>query len=526
MIHDEWPSNHNRLLAPVFAAMAILMLSACAGKIGVKDEQFFDKWKTKVEDSRPTAPEARKRVVDLPERQTEGEQSQEDTALKKKQRILPTQKVTLDMRKTRIDTVLRALSRSAGVNIMLNSRVQGKVDISVNETPWNQVFTGLLATNGLEYEWLGNIIRVISLEDMKHEQQMEATKRARIKASQERKAVESLLMRIIKLDYADAKTMKPAIKELLTKNLNKNGGQDDSRGSVTVDEENNALVIHAIADDIAKIITLVEKLDRPVQQVLIEANIVETTRDIARELGVQWGGLYRNTVNGNDYWFTPGLNSSGNLDSTLPTSGRVADPTSGMVADFPADLDDSGMSLGFLTGSLDEYILNIQLSALEEDQKLNILSSPSITTMDNQKAIIESGARIPFQTVDEDGDINTEFEDAVLKLEVTPHVINKRVLKLNILTKKDEVDFSRTVQGNPTIIKKRAETNLILHDGQTTVIGGLSKQTNTNSDRGMPWLKNIPGIGYLFKSISKSSKMEDILIFITPHIIKDQKTKQ
>lgn len=526
-------NNLKQWLTAVAVILIIPGISACADKAGVKDEQFFDKWKARVEESRPTAPEVRKRITDLSEQKSGPEEApeKEKASRDKEPPTLPRQKVTLSMRNTPVDTVLRALSRSAGVNIMLTSRVKGEVDINVKETPWNYVFNGLLATNGLEYEWQDNIIRVISLEDMKHEQQLEASKRAKIKASQERKEVEPLLMRIIKLDYTDPETMEPAINGLLTSKLDRTDSRNISRGSVTVDTENNALVVHAIADDITKIINLVEELDQPARQVLIEANIVETTRDVARELGIQWGGLYRNTVNNNDYWLTPGLNSSGNLGSTLPDGDgeldRVADPTSGMAANFPAALgeNNSAMTLGFLTGSLDEYILNVQLSALENARKLNILSSPSITTMDNQVAVIESGARVPFQSVDDDGDINTEFEDAVLQLEVTPHVINNRVLKLKILTKKDEVDFSRTVQGNPTIIKKRAATNLLLHDGQTTVIGGLSKQTNTDSNSGMPWLKDVPGLGLLFKSISKSSKMEDVLIFITPHIIKDQESK-
>ncbi len=518
------PRYHRKcLLTAAVGILFIIALSACADRPGTDDEQFINKWKAKVDESRPTAPRVRKKVIDLPERQTEKESAPaEKKAADRSQKRLPSHSVSLNMRNAPVDAVIRALARSAGVNVMLTSRVNGEVDVNVTGTPWDQVFESLLATNALEYEWQGDIVRVISLEDMKLDQELEKTRKAQIKASQERKEVEPLLMRVIKLDYANAQLLAPTVEKLLTGATGSDGNHDAIRGSVTVDTESNALVVHAIADDITKMITLVEQLDRPAIQVLIEANIVETTRDVARELGIQWGGLYRSTVNGNNYWLTPGLNSSGIMDGTLDTP---VNPTSGMAANFPADLADSGtgMSLGFVTESLGDYILNVQLSALEDEQKLNILSSPSITTLDNQKAVIESGARIPFQTVDDDGDINTEFEEAVLKLEVTPHVINNQVLKLNIITNKDEVDFSRTVLGNPTIITTQAETNLILHDGQTTVIGGLTKQTDTDSRSGMPWLKDIPGLGYLFKSISNSTQMEDVLIFITPHIIKDKR---
>ena len=166
----------------------------------------------------------------------------------------------------------------------------------------------------------------------------------------------------------------------------------------------------------------------------------------------------------------------------------------------------------------------MQLSALQREGKLNILSSPSITTLDNQSALIESGDEVPFQTV-ENGEVNIEYKKAVLSLEVTPHVIEGNTLKLNILTSKDELDFTRTVSGNPTIITKKAETNVIVYDGQTTVIGGLNKETHNDVESGVPGLKNLPLLGYLFKGSGQTNKMEDVLIFITPHILGEHESQ-
>ncbi len=132
-----------------------------------------------------------------------------------------------------------------------------------------------------------------------------------------------------------------------------------------------------------------------------------------------------------------------------------------------------------------------------------------------------SGDEVPFQTV-EDGEVKIEYKKAVLSLEVTPHVIDKDTLRLTIHTKKDELDFSRTVAGNPTVITKNAQTNVILFDGQTTVIGGLNKESQQKGDQGIPWLKDIPLFGYLFKGESKSKQMEEVLIFITPHILEEK----
>jgi len=160
----------------------------------------------------------------------------------------------------------------------------------------------------------------------------------------------------------------------------------------------------------------------------------------------------------------------------------------------------------------------VQLSALQDKGKLNILSNPSITTLDNQTAFIESGDDIPFQTV-EDGEVNVEFKKATLRLTVTPHVIDNKTLKMYINVHKDEADFSRTVLGNPTITTRNAETNVIQLNGQTIVIGGLNQETSTSSDTGVPYLEDIPGLGYLSKRKSTNDQLDDLLIFITPHIL-------
>lgn len=163
------------------------------------------------------------------------------------------------------------------------------------------------------------------------------------------------------------------------------------------------------------------------------------------------------------------------------------------------------------------------MQALQKDNKLNILSSPSITTLDNQKAFTENGERVPYVTTENSGGTytqSTKFEDVVLRLEITPHVIDGKNLKMTILVKKDEVDMTRkSSAGDPYIIKKLTETELIVQDGETIVISGLTKQVNTKGDKGVPWLKDIPLLGWAFKSDAKNDAMQEVLIFITPHIL-------
>ena len=234
------------------------------------------------------------------------------------------------------------------------------------------------------------------------------------------------------------------------------------------------------------------------------------------------GGQALGSSNGKNVWLGPGYDIPSGT-SLIDENGNevVIRPDAGNIFNFPADLGATGMSLGFLFQNLGNFVLTAELQALEEEGKLNILSSPSITTVDNQVAIIESGDRVPIQTV-ENGEVNVEYQDAVLKLEVTPHVIKDGTLKLKIITNKDELDFTRTVAGNPTIVTRKAETTVIVFNGQTTVIGGLSEETAFKQTSGVPGLKDIPGLGWLFKSEGRDQDLDDLLIFITPYVLEDK----
>jgi type IV pilus assembly protein PilQ len=195
----------------------------------------------------------------------------------------------------------------------------------------------------------------------------------------------------------------------------------------------------------------------------------------------------------------------------------------GARGDFTAGMGLPVTGGGFL-GYADthgKFTLSLQLSALQTEGRLKILSSPSITTIDNKKAMIESGKEIPYQTI-EDGETSVEYKKAVILLEVTPHVIDENMVKLEISTSKDEIDNSVVVNGNPAIITKKARTEVVLFDGTTTVIGGLNKDKSENNKKGIPWLMDLPLVGHLFKWISDDQELEELLIFITPKILKER----
>ncbi len=450
-------------------------------------------------------------------------------------RPLPTQKVSLKMRDADVKSILRALAVSTGVNLLVPDDVKGTTSIDFTEVPWNQAFLSLLKSYGLSYVWQGDILRVLTLDDMEQSLKAEAVQR-------KLEAESPLTTVVVPINYADAKGLQGNLQKLL-----QDEGAKSSRGSVLVDNYSNSLIIHATPDDAKKMLSVIKSIDRPTGQILIRANIVETTREEARDLGIQWGGILMTNANGNNkIWVTPGgsagnVLSSGSSSSSsssstsgggtvtpsfTPTSGATGISQQGYGVNFPVPqstiLNNGIGSLGFLYGSLTGNILDAQLQALQTEGKVNIISSPSITTLDNQKAFTQSGTRVPYVTYTFSGSSTTptvNFVDAALKLEITPHIINGGNLKMSVVINKDDVDTSREVQGNPFILQKQTETTLIVKNGETVVISGLTSQNLSSTVNGVPFLKDIPFLGWLFKGQHKDNTMNQVLIFITPYIL-------
>jgi len=494
----------NKVMRNILAvAISVLLVGSCASPQKEKQDPFFDKWKSKAETSKGISPATPKPLEEQPQVIKPKAPPKAAKIEEKKQKPLPTRTINVKMNKAEVAVILRALARAADQNIIISQQVTGKMDINITQAPWNQVFLGILRTHGLSYAWEGQIIRIMTADDMEQDIKRQTRKR-------ELTLTEQPLTRIVPIKFSSADKLKDNLEKFLT--ADKDG---KPIGSILVDDHTNSLIIQALRNDMTSIVSVVEQLDKPTPQVLIEAYIVEANKDVARELGIQWGGLVR-TAKGSGVGFGTGRDS-GVLGGDINTA---VNPNSGTVVDLPARAL-SGFepfTLGAVYQNIGDLILTAQLSALQDKGKLNILSSPSITTLDNQTAFIESGQEIPFQTV-EDGEVNVEFKKATLRLTVTPHVIDNKTLKMYINVHKDEADFSQTVLGNPTIITKNAETNVIQLDGQTIVIGGLNKETTARSDTGVPYLEDIPGLGYLFKRKSSADQLEDLLIFITPHIL-------
>lgn len=435
-------------------------------------------------------------------------------------------KISLDFQDAEIKSVLRLLSEVSGFNIIAGEDVRGKVSTRMINVPWDLALESILQVQGLGYEKRDNIIRVAPMERFAQEEQERLRKKQTVEKGEE------LQTRVISINYANVKDLKTNLTDLLSE-----------RGKITIDERTSTMIVKDLTKNIEQIDSLIGTLDRQTPQVLIEARIVEINRDFEKQLGIQWGGnleqftkyAFPNTIQfrGGILPQTEGLTGtpgSGIRDTrgVLAPSGNVgtsslAEPTGGgnFLLNLPAAVGlGAGGAIGMTLGHVkNATILDIQLSALENSNQGKILSSPRIATLDNREAYIQSGQTIPFQSVSAEG-TKTEFIDATLELRVTPHVTPDNFILMKIKASRNEPGPRNPQTGAPEIIKREAFTEVLVKDGDTTVIGGIISRNTVQTVAGIPWLSKIPAIGWLFKNEASQERNDELLIFITPRIVK------
>ena len=463
-------------------------LAGCAGSRD-QEEPFMAQWWDLAEESRGYSHEVEEReAVDIDALHYDLEDIEPEPV-----RELPRDRVTLNMQQAPVPTIIRALSRIADQNIIVSDTVEGTANLNIREVPWDQAFESIIASQGLSYVWEGDIIRIKSMQDLQQELDRAGLEEEIGRRKLAAELTEPLMHRIVRLNYADPEKLQENLIRFLSRDAD-----GEPRGDIVVDQETNSLMVQATRNDLERVQRAINHLDRPRPQILMEANIVEATRRTARELGVRWSGRYVTPLSFED--------EVGFGDLLRDEAGYTGD-----------------MDLSVISARLPGSILYAHLQALEREGEINILTSPSITTMDNRMAFTEHGQRVPYETVDEDGDRTVEFENAVLRLEVLPSVMEGDHLKMDIKVNKDEVDFTRDVRGQPLITTKQTETNLVVRDGETIVISGLSKETVSDTERGVMGFKDMPGLGWLFKTRDQEQQMEEFLIFITPTILAPQR---
>jgi type IV pilus assembly protein PilQ len=426
----------------------------------------------------------------------------------KRRRKYTGKRISLDFKDADIHNILRLISEVSKLNIITSDDVSGKITVTMRNVPWDQALDIILKTKKLGKVRHGNIIRVAPLVTLAEEQELAA------KAAEARKTLEPLRVRLIPVNYAVASDVKKQVKDILSE-----------RGTVTVDKRTNVLIVKDVLENLIKAEGLVRSLDAETPQVLIEARIVEANTQFVREVGIQWGGdLSFSAATGNPTGlaFPSQINMEGGADdSTTNTDFSGTANPGNFAVNLPAAVGaGSGGALGFIFGSAGGSAhLNLRLSALENRGAVKIVSAPKIATLDNHKAKIGQGVSIPISVVSAAG-VNTMFVEAKLELEVTPHITQEGSILMEIKVKKNEPDFSRTgARGDPTILKKEAETQVLVRDGDTTVIGGIYTKKTSDTFVGVPVLSRIPVLGWFFRNTKKNDERTELLIFITPRIV-------
>jgi type IV pilus secretin PilQ/predicted competence protein len=411
------------------------------------------------------------------------------------------QKISLDFQDADINDILRLIAEVGKVNIIAGGDVQGRITTRMTDVPWDQALDVILKINGLAQERTGNIIRVAPLEKFTNERQ------ERLKAKVTEVQAEPLVTRIVPANYAAAKDLRPNLEKLLSR-----------RGTIIIDARTNTMIITDTQASLDAVLALIEKLDRPTPQVMIEARIVESSRTFLRELGIQLGLAHSQIT---DKTFPNRIDVRGGVPAPTNTGGLTPPtPPANFLLDLPAAVGlGSGGAIGFSLASIGGSILDAQLSALESSGRGKIISSPKIATLDNTEAQIQSGRKIPVATVSAEG-TRTEFVDANITLKVTPHVTPNEFIGMKITATKNEADFTQQVNGIPTITTREANTDMLVKDGDTVVIGGLYRRTIQSSRSGVPGLSNIPVLGWLFRKERQQDDSDELLIFLTPRIIR------
>jgi len=446
------------------------------------------------------------------------------------------QHVSLDFKDADVHNVLRLLAEVSKLNIVATDDVHGKVTLRLFDVPWDQALDIILQVLNLESTQERNVIRISTVKRLREER--EELQRAQEAA----KAVEPLHVAYLKVNYAKAVNLARIISGVAQAGIgggpqgqprtgsNTQLGLLSSRGSAFVDEYSNTIVVRDIQYGIDNAHELVRRLDVQTPQVLIESRIIEATTDFERDLGVQWG--YRNLqgpVTGNP----TGVNFPGTIafGGSGLTTGATGIP---FIADFPANVSPGvGSALDLALGSIDgSQSLDIRITAEETNGKAKIISRPRVVTLNNVAATIKSLTVIRVKLPSTGTVINTgaggaagsastatERIETGIILVVTPQVSADGFVLLDMFAKSSQADFSRTVDGIPTEISREANSHILIRDGQTVVLGGIYRDTASETSDGIPYLKDLPALGWLFRRVDKKDSREDLLVFLTPRTI-------
>ena len=439
---------------------------------------------------------------------------QEKEARRKEQQIYEGDRLSLNFQDIEVRAVLQLLADFTGLNMVVSDTVSGRITLRLKNVPWDQAMDIILKTKGLSMRRNDNVVLVAPTEEIAAREKLE------LESQQQIAELAPLRSELIQVNYAKAQDLAALLKSSENKLISE-------RGSVSIDERTNTLLVQDTAAKLSEVRALVGELDIPIRQVLIESRIVIANNDFARDLGVKLGV---GVAGDGDSWRwkvaggLPGDVASPEVGSTsfeIPAGSG----NQGLLVNLPQTLaSGSGGAVNFLLGKIGSYLLRLELSAMQQEGKGEIISSPRVITSDQNKATIKQGVEIPYQEASSSGATSVSFKEAVLKLEVTPHITPDDRVIMDLKVNKDNPDFTRAVLGVPPVDTRELETSVLVDNGETVVLGGVFERTKAKNRASVPFFGDLPYVGWAFQQNQIQDENSELLIFVTPKILKDTLT--
>lgn len=444
---------------------------------------------------------------------------QQKEALKKEQLIYTGDRLSLNFQDIEVRAVLQLLADFTGLNMVVSDTVAGRITLRLKNVPWDQAMDIILKTKGLSMRRTDNVILVAPTEEIAAREKLE------LESQQQIEELAPLRSELVQVNYAKAADLAALLKSKENKLLSE-------RGNVTIDERTNTLLVQDTALKLGEIRALVQQLDIPVRQVMIESRIVIANNDFARDLGVKFGFSGQltpeNMPDDNRAVVSGGIVDPNGVQNVgvVGFPGIVSeDGAQNLLVNLPQTLaQGSGGAINLLIGKIGGHLLQLELSAMQQEGKGEIVSSPRVITADQNKATIKQGVEVPYQEATSSGATSVSFKEAVLQLEVTPHITPDDRVIMDLKVNKDSPDFSRAVLGVPPVDTRSVETSVLVDNGETIVLGGVFERTKTDNLNKVPFFGDLPYVGWAFKQHQVNDRNSELLIFVTPKILKDTLT--
>ena len=410
------------------------------------------------------------------------------------------ERLSLNFQDIEVRSVLQLIADFTGINVVVSDTVRGSLTLRLKNVPWDQALDIILKTKGLAMRQTGNVMLVAPSEEIAAREKLELESQKQIEE------LEPLYSEFIQVNYAKAADLATLLKSAETTLMS-------DRGMATTDARTNMLLVQDTAAKLAEVRQLVATLDVPVRQVLIESRIVIANNDFSRDLGVKFGFSKQTRFN-DDHIFAGG----GTLDSI--TGNNIIDPgfsPDGLIVDLP--VIGATSSIGMAVGKIGSHMLNLELTAMEAEGQGEVISSPRVLTSNQKTAFIQSGVEIPYQEATSSGATSVSFKDAVLELKVTPQITPDDRIIMDLDVKKDSV--GEIFLGVPSIDTNEVSTQVLVDNGETLVLGGIYEQEKIKEIDRVPFFGSLPLVSWMFKNTSITNDKAELLIFITPKIIKE-----